>query len=236
MFNYLKDERYTFGVCLDEAQLQEFEIYRDELKVWNEKFNITNITADDEIEIKHFLDSLSLFQTGLIQGPKRLMDVGTGGGFPGIPCKIANPQLSVTLLDSLNKRIVFLDHMVDTLMLHDVETIHGRAEELGRKKDYREQYDIVTSRAVASLDTLCEYCLPFVKVGGYFIAMKGSKADEELAEGKKAIAVLGGEYVETSEVALPELEWTPHLIVIKKVKSTPKTYPRSGGKPKSKPL
>ena len=181
----------SLNIELDEDQRRSFIIYKELLKEWNQKINITSITEDVEIDIKHFLDSLTPITTKLIDGKKKLIDIGTGGGFPGIPLKVYNKELEVTLLDSLNKRIIFLDEVIKSLNLKDIEAIHGRAEELGRKVEYREVYDICISRAVASLDTLSEYCMPFVKVGGYFIAMKGPEVEEELKESEKGINILG---------------------------------------------
>lgn len=222
------------GIELDIEQQQFFIIYKKLLKEWNEKINITAITDDEEIDIKHFLDSLTL--EGYFKGSKKVIDVGTGGGFPGLPLKIYNDKLDITLLDSLNKRIVFLDKVIDTLKLNKIQTIHGRAEELGRNIKYREKYDICVSRAVASLDTLSEYCLPFVKVGGCFISMKGSNVDEELQAAEKGIKILGGKVIKKELVTIPKSDIVHSLIIVEKIKETPTKYPRAGGKPKNKPL
>lgn len=221
---------------LNEEQKNKFIIYKNLLKEWNEKINITAITDDIEIDIKHFLDSLTPMVTNLFNGEKSIIDVGTGGGFPGLPLKIINPDLKVTLLDSLNKRIIFLNEVIKSLDLKDIEGTHGRAEELGRKIEYREKYDICVSRAVASLDTLSEYCIPFVKKGGYFISMKGPDAEEEVKEAKKAIGLLGGSIKEIEKIKLPKSNISHSLIIIEKIKETPTKYPRGGGKPKKKPL
>lgn len=224
------------GLVLSNDALQKYEIYKDMLVEWNKKFNITTITEEDEIYIKHFCDSLSLVNTKLFDDKKRVIDIGTGGGFPGLVLKIYNEELDMTLMDSLNKRIVFLNEVIKELKLSNVKAIHARAEELGVSNEHREKYDIAVSRAVASLNTLSEYCLPFVKVGGYFIAMKGPDVKEEVEESKNAIKLLGGELERIEEIKLPFLDITHTLIIIKKVKQTPNKYPRQQGKPKKNPL
>jgi 16S rRNA (guanine527-N7)-methyltransferase len=234
--NVFNDALKELEINLDSETLQKYEIYKDLLVEWNKKFNITTITEEDEIYIKHFCDSLSLVNTKLFDGKKRVIDVGTGGGFPGLVLKIYNEELDMTLMDSLNKRIIFLNEVINKLNLSNVETIHARAEELGISNEHREKYDIAVSRAVASLNTLSEYCLPFVKVGGYFIAMKGPDVKEEVEESKNAIDILGGELESIKEIKLPYLDITHTLIMIKKVKQTPKKYPRQQGKPKKNPL
>ena len=223
-------------IDLNEEQLNQFIIYKTLLKEWNQKINITSITEDEEIDIKHFLDSLTPFSTNLLDGNKKIIDIGTGGGFPGIPLKIINSSLEVVLMDSLNKRITFLNTVIQQLGLKDIRAIHGRAEELSIKEAYREQYDICISRAVASLNTLCEYCMPFVKVGGYFIAMKGPDVEEELNLGKNAIKLLGGKVISSKNVQIPLSDITHSLIVIEKILETPTKYPRGGGKPRKNPL
>ena len=187
LYNIAKD----MEISLTDKMCADFEIYKDLLKEWNKKFNITSITGDDEINLKHFADSLTPILTNLFKNGMQIVDRGTGGGFPGLPLKIYNRSLKITLLDSLNKRIIFLNEIIKELGLKDVEAIHARAEELSRKENYREKYDICLSRAVASLDTLCEYCIPYVKEGGYFISMKGPTPDEEINSSKNAIKVLG---------------------------------------------
>lgn len=224
------------NIELTKDQKNSFAIYKDLLKEWNEKINITAITDDREIDVKHFLDSLTPIITKLLDGKKKIIDIGTGGGFPGIPLKIFNGELEVTLLDSLNKRIIFLNEVIKTLGLKDIEAIHGRAEEFGRMPKYREQYDICISRAVASLNTLSEYSLPFVKVGGYFIAMKGPDADEELEEAEKGIKLLGGKILKKEMVKIPNSDIIHSLIIINKIQETSAKYPRAGGKPKKNPL
>ena len=221
---------------LSQADRAKFSTYKELLKEWNEKINITTITEDDEIDVKHFLDSLSCLSLDLFDDKKSLIDIGTGGGFPGIPLKIMRENLDVTLLDSLNKRIIFLDEVIKDLGLRNIRAVHGRAEELSRTKEYREKFSIAISRAVASLDTLSEYCLPFVKVGGHFIAMKGPEIEEELKLSEKAIKLLGGNVVETKLITLPESDIVHSLIVIEKIRQTSQKYPRGGGKPRKNPL
>ena len=221
---------------LSQADRAKFSTYKELLKEWNEKINITTITEDDEIDVKHFLDSLSCLSLDLFDDKKSLIDIGTGGGFPGIPLKIMRENLDVTLLDSLNKRIIFLDEVIKDLGLRNIRAVHGRAEELSRTPEYREKFSIAISRAVASLDTLSEYCLPFVKVGGHFIAMKGPEIEEELKLSEKAIKLLGGNVVETKLITLPESDIVHSLIVIEKIRQTSQKYPRGGGKPRKNPL
>lgn len=221
---------------LSDEQKSKFSIYKELLKEWNEKINITAITEDDEVDIKHFLDSLTPLVTGLFQGHKKIIDIGTGGGFPGLPLKIMNEDLQVSLLDSLNKRIIFLQEVIDQLGLKTIEAIHGRAEEFSIRPEYREKYDICISRAVASLDVLSEYCIPFVKVGGYFISMKGPEISEEIKISKNAIKLLGGKVVEEKLITIPKSDIVHSLIIIEKIKHTPTKYPRGGGKPRKNPL
>lgn len=230
------DGAKELGLDLSDREIDMFSEYKRLLKEWNEKINITAITDDDEIDVKHFLDSVSVFKSGLINGTERIIDVGTGGGFPGIPVNILKPDTEVVLLDGLNKRLKFLNEVIDTLGLQNISTVHGRAEELGRKKEYRETFDIAVSRAVASLNTLSEYCLPFVKVGGYFVAMKGPDVDEEIEQAEKAIEKLGGQIEKRIDIPLPSSDIVHNLLLIKKVKQTPSVYPRGGGNPKKKPL
>ncbi|MDR7871403.1 MAG: 16S rRNA (guanine(527)-N(7))-methyltransferase RsmG [Tissierellaceae bacterium] len=224
------------GLNLGDQELERFSKYKELLKEWNEKINITAITDDEDIDIKHFLDSLTPFVTDIFNGNKKVIDIGTGGGFPGVPLKIVNPNLDVTLLDSLNKRIVFLNEVIKDLGLEGINAIHGRAEEFSIKPIYREKYDICVSRAVASLNTLSEYCIPFVKVGGYFVSMKGPDVDEELNLSQNAIKLLGGKVIEKKLVQIPESDIVHSLIIIQKIRETPTKYPRGGGKPRKNPL
>ncbi|MDO5713927.1 MAG: 16S rRNA (guanine(527)-N(7))-methyltransferase RsmG [Tissierellia bacterium] len=228
-------DKYIQKWKLDNIPVKELSTFEDLLLEWNEKINITRITSPEDVEVKHFLDSLSIFSLSELAEVKTMIDIGTGGGFPGIPAKLYRKDLKVTLVDSLNKRIKFLDEVIRELDLKEMETIHGRAEELGRDVKYRERFDLCVSRAVANLRTLSEYCLPFVKPGKYFLAMKGSDYKEEIEAGKEAITILGGEIIRTEEILLPG-DILHSLILIKKVKKTPKKYPRAGGKPKKDPL
>lgn len=234
--NTLIEGSKELDIDLGQAREDKFQVYKDLLQEWNEKIDITTIIDDVEVDQKHFLDSLTLVATGLFDGRKKIIDIGTGGGFPGLPLKIYNDELEVSLMDSLNKRINFLDHVIDRLGLDKIQAIHGRAEELSRTEDYREAYDICVSRAVARLNTLVEYCLPFVKEGGYFVSMKGPDYDEELAEAKNAIKLLGGQLKFDRQVTIPGTDITHSIIVIEKVRKTPRKYPRGGGKPRKKPL
>ncbi|MGO1712058.1 MAG: 16S rRNA (guanine(527)-N(7))-methyltransferase RsmG [Senegalia sp. (in: firmicutes)] len=224
------------NISLEPKEIDEFRLYKDLLKEWNEKINITAIKEDSEIDIKHFLDSLTIFNTDKIKDNIKIIDIGTGGGFPGIPIKIKNKTTQVVLLDSLNKRIKFLKEVIDKLNLKDIKAIHGRAEEFGSDKEYREQFDIAVSRAVAPLNILLEYSLPFVRKGGYFISMKGPQIYDEIEDAKKALKFVGGEIEEKFEVKLPFSDITHVLVVIKKIKQTPTKYPRKAGKPKQTPL
>ena len=223
-------------INMDLDELEKFRTYKELLLEWNNKINITAITDEEEVDIKHFLDSLTVLKTGYIKNGHRIIDIGTGGGFPGIPLKIVNNDCDIVLLDSLNKRIKFLNEIIEKLNLQDIGSIHGRAEDYGRDHEYREKFDIVVSRAVASLNILSEYCLPFAKVGGFFIAMKGPEIKEEIAGAERAIKLLGGSIEEQKDVSLPFSDIKHTLIVIKKIKSTSTKYPRNPGTPKKNPL
>lgn len=224
------------GIELDEKQLYLFSRYLDLLLEWNQKFNLTAITGPKEIIVQHFLDSISTLKLGQMEGQVRILDMGSGAGFPGIPLKIMEPELQVCLVDSVNKKVGFLNEMIDQLELKETVAIHARAEDFAKIKEQREAYDVVVSRAVAELRVLSEYCLPFLKKGGYFISHKGPGATEEVELAKKAIKVLGGEWLETVEVKVPFSERIHNLIIIKKTKITPEKYPRSPGKPKKDPI
>ena len=223
------------NVELDDKQIKQFIDYKNMLLEWNEKMNLTAITDEKEVILKHFVDCLVICSGAELSG-KKIIDVGTGAGFPGVPVKIACPDIDITLLDSLNKRITFLNELKNKLGLEKVDCVHMRAEDGGADKNLRESFDFCISRAVANLAVLSEYCLPFVKVGGSFISMKGPDVEEELNEAKKAIKVLGGEVVEVKKVVIPETDITHSLIVIKKVKATPSKYPRKAGKAKKEPI
>ena len=198
----LKKGIEDFGLEANEKVLSDFQKYKELLVEWNQKMNLTGIEDEKEVFIKHFLDSISAVTKGYIQNGMSLIDVGTGAGFPGMPLRICLPELKVTLLDSLNKRINFLQEVSSKLSIDDIEFIHGRAEDFGKNEDYREKYDIATARAVAGLPVLMEFCVPFIKVGGYFVCLKGPNANLELEESKKAMEVLGVEYIEKIDVKL----------------------------------
>ncbi len=220
---------------IDEKTAEDFYKYFCLLTEWNEKVNLTAITEEDDVAIKHFLDSLNASK-GIVKDGMSVIDVGTGAGFPGLPVKIANRGISLTLVDSLNKRIAFLNEVISALNIEDVKTIHSRAEELGQNKDHREKYDVCVSRAVANLTTLCELCLPFVKVGGEFVSLKGPKAQEEIEEAKKAIALLGGKLERVESYDLSDTDLNHNIVVIKKISHTPTKYPRKAPKPAKEPL
>ena len=232
----LKAVAKEYGLELTTAQMEQFNTYYDLLIEWNQKINLTAITEPKDVAIKHMIDSLSCFKPNLFEENCSLIDVGTGAGFPGLPLKIFFPSLKLTLLDSLNKRVKFLQLVVDTLGLKDVNVIHARSEEAARNKKYREQFDFATARAVARLPILCEYCLPFVKKDGMFIALKGRQYEEEITEASKAIKILGGKLVKTMPVKLPEIDDKRAVIYVQKVKATPKTYPRKAGTPEKNPI
>lgn len=210
--------------------------FREILVDWNTRMNLTNITEPDDVDLKHFLDSMTLFLVPEFKNSSTVIDVGTGAGFPSLPLKIANDNLEITLLDPLLKRIKFLDNVIKELNLSGMTTIHIRAEEAGIDEKYREKYDLATSRAVANLSTLSEYCLPFVKVGGKFVAMKGKDCDTEIKEAENAIKLLGGKISEIKKLSLSDGDNERTLIVIDKVKATPKKYPRKTQQIKTKTL
>ena len=223
---------------LTDKQKQQFKLYFKMLIEVNEHVNLTRITEEDEVYLKHFYDSITpLFTFGAVfKDGATLCDVGAGAGFPSIPLKILKPGLKVTIVDSLQKRLNFLKDLISELGLTDVELVHGRAEDVGQNKLYRERLDIVTARAVARMSVLSEYCLPLVKKGGYFVALKGPKAEDELDDGKKALEVLGGKLIKDEELTLPASEEERTLVLVQKVKSTPKKYPRQAGTPRRKPI
>ena len=231
-------ERELEGIAtLSERQMEQFYQYYEMLVEWNQVMNLTAITEMTEVVTKHFVDSLSLKKavSDLEDKPRKIMDVGTGAGFPGIPLKIAFPQLEITLLDSINKRIRFLDAVIEKLELKCIKAVHGRAEDYGRDGKYREQYDLCVSRAVANLSTLSEYCLPFVKTGGYFIPYKSGKVEGELAAASGAVKKLGSEVERTEDFLLPNGDERT-LVVIRKNKVLEKRYPRKAGLPGKDPL
>ncbi|MFR8926491.1 16S rRNA (guanine(527)-N(7))-methyltransferase RsmG [Peptoniphilus senegalensis] len=220
---------------LDTKNIEKFEKFKKLILDYNKHTNLTRITEDEEFNVKHFLDSLSLIKTNLFDGNKKVIDIGTGAGFPGVPLKLYNDELDITLLDSLRKRIDFLSGAIEELGLEKIYPIHARAEEIARTEEYREQYEIAVSRAVANLSTLAEYAMAFVKVGGYFVSQKGPEYKEELKNAKRAIEVMGGEVKDIIHTPLPN-DIDHYIIVIKKVKATDKKYPRGGGKPRKSPL
>lgn len=235
MVNLLFDCANKAGFPLYENQLEQFQTYAKLLLEWNEKMNLTAITEKKEIVTKHFVDSL--YGLPFLENSDRLIDVGTGAGFPGIPLKIARPDLSLTLLDSLNKRLTFLNEVIQSLGLSDTKTVHARAEEGATKKSpLRESFDCATARAVASLSVLSEYCLPYVKVGGVFLAYKGGDVEEECKASKNAVCTLGGEISEILKYTIPETDITHSIVVIQKTKTTLDIYPRQNGKISKKPL
>ena len=234
--NSFKSDLDALGVTLTEKQIEQFLTYYEMLVEWNEFMNLTAITEYDEVMKKHFIDSISLIKAYDVTKSASVIDVGTGAGFPGLALKIAYPNLQVTLLDSLNKRIQFLNEVITKLGLEGVETIHGRAEDFAKPGKLREKYDLCVSRAVANLSTLSEYCLPFVKVGGQFISYKSEKITEEMSAAGNAIKLLGGKVVNQVEFQLPDSDIYRNLFVIEKVKETPKKFPRKAGLPSKEPL
>lgn len=218
-----------------ELPLKDFDRYSEILLDWNERMNLTRITDEQEMIDKHFIDSLTPLLLDEYEGTGRVLDLGTGAGFPGMVLALTDSDREYHLMDSLNKRITFLDAVVKELGIDNVKTFHGRAEEAGRSPEFREQYQIVVSRAVARLNILAEYCLPFVEQGGYLIAMKGPEGVEEIEEAEKAINILGAELTRCEEFLLPDGD-KRLLVVLRKVKGTPKKYPRGGGKPRKDPL
>ncbi|MBO3064890.1 16S rRNA (guanine(527)-N(7))-methyltransferase RsmG [Staphylococcus shinii] len=232
---WLTKQLSTHGIELSDKQQQQFQTYYQMLVEWNEKMNLTSITEEHEVYLKHFYDSIAAsFYTDLTK-ELTICDIGAGAGFPSIPLKIIFPNLKVTIVDSLNKRIHFLNQLADALDLENVSFVHDRAETYG-KGDYRESYDIVTARAVARLSVLSELCIPLVKKGGQFIALKSSKGEEELEEARFGIGVLGGKVLDTISYELPENAGERQMIIIDKRSQTPKKYPRKPGTPNKSPL
>lgn len=234
--NQLKEDALLFGVKLNEKQLFGFQKYYEMLIDWNEKINLTAITDFDEVLKKHFLDSIAIGRLFSQNIELSVLDIGTGAGFPGIPIKIAFPDMKVTLMDSLNKRVIFLNEVIKELSLENISAMHGRAEDFAKKDLMREKYDLVVSRAVANLSSLSEFCLPYVKVGGSFISYKSEKAIEELEASKNAISILGGGNVKSDEFFLPGTDFKRTFVIIEKIKETPAKYPRKAGTPVKQPL
>lgn len=234
-------ERFQSGlenldITLSEQQLNQFLIFYKMLIETNKVVNLTAITEFNEVVEKHFLDSLSLIRNVDLNEPLKILDLGTGAGFPGIPLKIAFPQLEVTLMDSLNKRVLFLQNVILELQLSKIDAVHGRAEEMARKPEYREQFDICVSRAVANLSSLSEYCLPFVKQGGVFVSYKSGEIEEEVEQAKKAVHLLGGEIQKIDKFVLSGTDIWRSFVKIEKKKKTSKKYPRKAGTPTKSPL
>lgn len=234
-FKRFENALSQFQIELSEVQKQQYVDYFELLVERNKVMNLTAITEFEEVIIKHFIDSLSLVKV-ITPKNQRVLDLGTGAGFPGIPLKIAFPELEIVLLDSLNKRINFLNEVIEALGLRKIQAIHGRAEDIGKDKQYREGFDVCVSRAVAKLSSLCEYCIPFVKVGGYFIPYKSGQVEEEVKTSQKALKLLGSSVEQVNAFMLPESEIERTLVVIKKKEKTALKYPRSAGKPTKEPL
>lgn len=228
------------SITLSGKQKQQFLTYYEYLVEKNKVMNLTAITEYEEVITKHFLDSLAVVKTSCFKpeklAGKRLIDIGTGAGFPGIPLKIAFPELEILLLDSLNKRINFLNEVTEMLGLTKINTVHGRAEDYAKQKGYRESFDFCVSRAVANLSTLSEYCIPFVKQGGCFISYKSGSVDQELIQAEKAVKILGGQGEEVVRFSLADTDMDRSFVVIRKAKPTPKKYPRKAGLPSKEPL
>ncbi|MFN8454446.1 MAG: 16S rRNA (guanine(527)-N(7))-methyltransferase RsmG [Anaerolineae bacterium] len=237
MLSFLHSGALQFGLSLTDAQLNTFERYLQELLAWNERVNLTGITEPAEIVTKHFLDSLSVYPALQDLPPTvSLIDVGSGAGFPGIPLKIALPQLRVTLLEATGKKTAFLQHLIQSLNLTGASVVTARAEEAGQQPQQRERYEVAIARAVAGLPVLAEYMLPLVKVGGRVIVQKGQDPADEVKQAASALRILGGKVAQVLPVTVPGLDAQRHLIVIQKIKATPKAYPRRPGVPAKKPL
>lgn len=238
IINHFTKQLKELSIDINTDQLAQFDIYCHNLLEWNQVMNLTTITEIDQIYIKHFLDSLSVHKylpSSEFQG-KRVVDIGTGAGFPGLPLAIVNMKTEFTLIDSLNKRVRFLEDTIQKLSIQNVTCIHSRAEDAGHDKQLRESFDFCCSRAVANLATLSEYCLPFLKPGGLFVSYKAEKAQEEIQNGTKAIERLGGKIESIHSFTIPGTDIGRTIVLIRKVKNTPKQYPRKAGTPSKKPI
>ncbi|MFA9397992.1 MAG: 16S rRNA (guanine(527)-N(7))-methyltransferase RsmG [Clostridiaceae bacterium] len=224
------------NVTFDEIKYNQFIQYMNLLREWNTKINLTTLVEEEEIIKKHFIDSIKIFKYEKFKTFSKIIDVGTGAGFPGLPIKIIQPDMDVTLMDSLNKRVKFLDDVIDKADLKNVKTVHSRAEDGGNNPLYREKFDCCVSRAVANMAVLSEYCLPFVKIDGYFIALKGPAVEDELKVSEKAIDILGGVVESILPITVEETDLNHNLVIIKKIRKTPKNYPRDAGIVRKNPI
>ena len=236
MNNILESKLHELNITLDENQSEQFHIFYNLLTEWNKVMNLTGITEYEEVVEKHFLDSLAIVKAVDLQKVQNIIDIGTGAGFPGIPLKIAYPQLDVTLLDSLNKRVRFLDTVIENTGLNGIKAMHGRAEDYAKQTEYRENYDLCVSRAVANLATLSEYCIPYIRTGGIFVPYKSEDVENEVEHSKKAISLLGGNIKDIVKFQLPGTDIGRSFIIIEKTNITPKKYPRKAGLPTKEPL
>ena len=235
-FDLLNKASNNEGLEYNEKKHKQFMRYKELIKEWNEKVNLTAIKDDEGIVKKHFIDSMKVFKFDQLKDAKSVIDIGTGGGFPGIPMKIIKPEINIVLLDSLNKRIKFLDEVIKELQLEGIKAIHGRAEDFAQEAQYRGKFDVAVSRAVANLTVLSEFCIPYVKVGGYFVAMKGPAVEEEIKQSKNAIRMLGGRIEHIEKVQIEDSDLNHNLVIISKISETNKKYPRKAGLVTKSPL
>lgn len=236
MADKFEQQLEQLNIKLNEQQKEQFHRYYELLVEWNKVMNLTGITEYGEVNEKHFIDSLAINKVIDIEKIDTVLDIGTGAGFPGLPLKIAYPHLKVVLLDSLQKRINFLNTVIEELGLEEIETLHGRAEDYAKKTEYREQFDLCVSRAVANLSTLSEYCIPYIRVGGIFVSYKSGNIDEEVDNSKKAVKVLGGKLESVEKFQLPGTEISRSFVKVKKIEQTKKRYPRKAGLPGKEPI